>query len=427
MKVAYLANRFPEPVEPYVWEEIQELRRRGVDVEPCSIRRPSNTVPACRISSSEIIYVFPLQLAVLLHANWLLLRHFPGLCRFAWRAVRGPEKLSRRVRSLVHTWLGAYLAALLAKKRISHIHVHHGYFASWVGMVAARILHAGFSVTLHGSDLLVRKDYLDAKLAACNFCFTVSEFNRQYILKYYALAPEKIVVRRLGVDLDYWKPLTTSQLATPFTILSVGRLHPVKDYEFLIRACHLLKSKEVAFRCLIAGEGPEHARLAEMIERLGLQREVILLGHVDREDLSGFYSRADVVVLTSRSEGVPVTLMEAMAMERLVLAPRITGIPELITEGISGLLYPSGSITEFVNEVQAASLGGQGLQEMRKAARRRIEQNFHGPENLARFADELILRLGAEALWQENPHEPVVLNELKFRVERNLNANSLLQ
>ena len=81
--------------------------------------------------------------------------------------------------------MGSVLAEELAPLEVEHIHCHHGYFASWMALVAARLLGIDFSITLHGSDLLQRADLLEAKLRACKFCVTVSEFNRQYLLRNY--------------------------------------------------------------------------------------------------------------------------------------------------------------------------------------------------------------------------------------------------
>jgi glycosyltransferase involved in cell wall biosynthesis len=115
---------------------------------------------------------------------------------------------------------------------------------------AARLLDASFSFTLHGSDLLVRADYLDCKLKHCKFCVTVSEFNRNYILSHdAAISSEKILVHRLGIDLSSWCTPEPRLASTVFTILSVGRLHPVKNYSFLLLACHALKSSGLQFRC----------------------------------------------------------------------------------------------------------------------------------------------------------------------------------
>ncbi len=199
LTVAYLANTFPSAVEPYVIEEIQELRRRGVRVIAGSVRR-TRMEPTVEIAPDIVLQ--PLRLIVLLRAVTLCLRQWKAMGPLMARVlVGGREGPLLRAKALVHTWLGACYAIMLAGRGVEHIHVHHGYFGSWIGMVAARLLGVGFSMTLHGSDLLLHGTYLDVKLESCAFCVTVSEYNRQYILKrYLGMDPSKIVVTRLGVD-----------------------------------------------------------------------------------------------------------------------------------------------------------------------------------------------------------------------------------
>jgi glycosyltransferase involved in cell wall biosynthesis len=237
----------------------------------------------------------------------------------------GNESPARRIRALIHTWLGACYAGLLANREIDHIHVHHGYFGSWVGMVAANLLGVGFSMTLHGSDLLVDPAYLDVKLEHCSFCTTVSEFNRRHILHHYPeVSAEKIYVNRMGVDCEFdSRDFAPRPVLNPLQILCVGRLHPVKDHAFLVRACFWLKSRGLAFNCVIAGNGQERAKLERLIAGLGLEGEVKLAGHVPHSEIGRYYAGADLIVLTSRSEGIPLTLMEAMVREKIVLAPAI--------------------------------------------------------------------------------------------------------
>jgi len=164
----------------------------------------------------------------------------------------------------------------------------------------------------------------------------VSEFNRCYLLHHYPnIDPEK-VNRATDWAYRFRHDVPRDGERDPkriFSLLAVGRLHPVKDHAFLIRACAALKASGNRVLCCIAGEGPERDRLRNMIHNLGLAAEIQLLGHVPRHQLPALYSAADLVVLTSRSEGIPLTLMEAMALGRLVLAPAITGIPELVSDG----------------------------------------------------------------------------------------------
>lgn len=416
MSIVYLTNSFPEPVESYVWEEIRELRSHGKVVIPCSMRRPKHAASESARFIRETRYAFPLQPWVCLGASWLLLRHFWAIRDLIRRAIGGPESLSRKLRTLVHTWLGAYFAQLLGRKSVSHIHVHHGYFSSWAGMIAARILGVGFSMTLHGSDLLVRADYLDVKLAESRFCFTISDFNRRYILNHYqSVAPSKVLVQHLGIDTGFWRDARPCPSHQAFSILSVGRLHAVKNHGFLLLACHALKHAGVQFRCVIAGDGEERGQLQQLITTLGLEDDVTLLGHVRREHLPALYAAADVVVLTSHSEGVPVTLMEAMAMEKLVIAPRISGIPEIVIDGENGFLYDADSMDDFLGKLQIMLRCGPLMDSMRRAARRQIVSNFNANLNLADFASRFLQRLETpqpQDLTEADPHENPVLQQI---------------
>ncbi len=414
MKIAYLCNSFPEPSESYVAEEIGELRARCVTVLSCSVRRPCVVSFAGADLSAETVYLLPFRVTTCLAALWLCVRRFSRISDLVSRAVRGPEPLLRRLRTLGHTFLGACLAARLRNNCPEHIHVHHGYFASWIGMVAARFLNADFSMTLHGSDLLVRADYLDVKLENCQFCFTVSEFNRRHILDRYPEAAGKILVQRLGIDPRFWKSFAAGRGSDVFRILSVGRLHGVKNHGFLLLACRALKSAGVHVECLIAGDGEEKPRLQRLIAELQLQDDVRLLGQVARGQLPELYAQADVVVLTSHSEGIPITLMEAMAMERIVLAPNITGIPELVSHGETGFLYQPDSMEDFLTQMQVVRHAGPLLDKMRKAARRQVISNFNGPVNRARFAQTFSNRVQARtaaagvAVTREGYESPVL-------------------
>jgi colanic acid/amylovoran biosynthesis glycosyltransferase len=417
--IAYLANSFPEAVEPYVWEEICELQNRGRAVVACSFRRPRQVPAQSAKMASETTYLFPLNPGLALHACWILFSRLASIPDLLWRAVRGPEPMQRRLRTIAHTWLGAYLAAALLEKQIAHIHVHHGYFSSWAGMVAARILGATFSLTLHGSDLLVRADYLDCKLKHCKFCVTVSEFNSRYIRQHY---PEpdrcKILVHRLGVDLDYWVPGQNPISGSCFSIVSVGRLHPIKNYDLLIHACYELKSAGLDFHCTIAGEGEEKNRLQNLIHELCLQNEIELCGHLGRDRVRILYSQADVVVLTSRSEGIPLTLMEAMAMERVILAPAITGIPELIADGETGFLYQQNCLSDFLDKLLGISGARLSLENLGQNARRHIQLHFNRQQNLGTWAEDFLRHLEVTSQERESSHANPVLQQVQLPVQR---------
>ncbi len=410
--VAYLTNQFPSAVEPYVAEEIQELRRQGVTVIPCSARRP--TAKADREPKSltgETLYLQPLRLKRLIRAAVLCCLKMPLLSEFFRRALlQGNEPLGRRLRALLHTWLGVYYALSIEKSAVEHIHVHHGYFASWIAMVAARFLGIEFSMTLHGSDLLLDPAYLDTKLKHCRFCVTISGFNRRHIVdRYPEIPPDKITVRRMGVDPAKVSLSAVQPLGKPsrLTLLAVGRLHQVKDHAFLVRACALLKNREIPFTCVIAGDGPERASLEHLIHDLDLQHEIRLVGHLSRQELDACYASADLVVLTSRSEGIPLVLMEAMAHGRPVLAPAITGIPELVLDGKNGFLYSPGSMEAFVARVKLVHDAEFTLVPLGRAARQHVLQHFNREKNLAAFCNLFLTHL-SQTMGHPSYENPVL-------------------
>jgi glycosyltransferase involved in cell wall biosynthesis len=429
LTVAYLANEFPSPVEPYVLQEIEELRSRGVRVISGSVRNPRDGEHSPTRCEPDVV-VQGLSAMILLRAFWLCLRRWHEVLPVIGRVIlRGREGPLKRIKALVHTWLGACYAVMLQEQRVDHIHVHHGYFSSWIAMVAARLLGTNFSMTLHGSDLLLHATYLDLKLERCSFCATVSEYNRRYIQeKYPRVDAEKLLVARLGVEVTEPPALSDSRPKTDdtLTLLAVGRLHSVKDHAFLVRACSHLLSRNVNLRCSIAGDGPERPNLKALIRELRLETRITLLGHVAREDMASRYDQADVVVLTSRSEGVPLVLMEAMARGRIVLAPAITGIPELVVAGKTGFLYESGSVDDFVSRLlfirtllQAPATpelrpyilsAARQLSAIRQAAREQVFLNFNRSKNLESFGDVFLRRVAPQT--ESIPHEDFVLQQI---------------
>jgi len=411
--VAYIANQFPSPIEPYVMDEIGELRRRGVRVICCSGKRsPIGESPANELNPAELAFrneahalwpLSPVKLAQTARRLGSDRRDLRLLLQAAFQEKKGSRRQSLRV--LGHTLLGTALANELAPLEVEHIHAHHGYFASWMALVAARLLGIGFSFTLHGSDLLLHGSLLDAKLRFCRFCVTVSDFNRDYILDHFPSIPaSRVFVQRLGVDcVPLPAEATLSSDEQPFLLLSVGRLNRVKNHQFLIQACAALRDEGRDFRCWIAGEGPERFALERQIEALQLQAQVCLLGHIPRNDLPGYYQRAGLVVLTSLSEGIPVVLMEAMARQKLVLAPAITGIPELVEHARTGFLYEPGSMRDFLSALSWILDRRSSLAHVGRAAAASVSANYNRQTNLRSFADHFLERIASTDHAHENP------------------------
>jgi len=204
------------------------------------------------------------------------------------------------------------------------------------------------------------------------------------------------MVQRLGVDRVLPWPGSQPSSASehrPFCLLAVGRLHRVKDYHFLIQACAALHAEGLDFICWIVGEGPERSALERQISELRLQGHVQLVGHVPRQDLASYYRYADLVVMTSKSEGIPVVLMEAMSQEKLVLAPAITGIPELVEHQRTGFLFEPGSLSNFITAVNWIYANQASLAGIRLAAAAKVAASYNRQRNLRSFAEQFLARI----------------------------------
>jgi glycosyltransferase involved in cell wall biosynthesis len=213
----------------------------------------------------------------------------------------------------------------------------------------------------------------------------------------------------MGVDTT--RTSSPNVMQPSLVMLAVGRLHRVKNHAFLIKACARLKRRGRPFACLIAGEGKERTSLQILIQRLGLEHEVILLGHHSRSKLNAFYENSNLVVLTSRSEGLPLALMEAMARGKTVLAPSISGIPELVMNGQNGFLFREGSIDDFLDQIEKLrSSSPDILRNIGAAARKTISKSFDRSTNQAAFVDLLLQQTANFA--QNGPHENLVLQQI---------------
>jgi glycosyltransferase involved in cell wall biosynthesis len=440
LSVAYLANQFPVAVEPYVREEIEELRRRGIRVITGTVTRAKEG----KIRGSPDVVLRPVAGLVLARAVWMCVWRWSRIADLIARVLfHGQEGPIPRVKALLHTLLGACYAVRLDGHGVEHIHAHHGFSASWIAMAAARLLDLSFSMTLHGSDLLLHRAYLDVKLRNCALCLTISEYNRGFIATHYPeIELAKVVVARLGVEIPEtgFPELIARNHPEPLRILAIGRLHAVKDHAFLVRACSHLQAQGLDFHCEIAGEGPERCRLESLIRELELERRVTLLGHIPPEQTDFLYRRADLVVLTSRSEGIPLVLMEAMARGKLVVAPAITGIPELVIAGKTGFLYQPGSMKDFLEQVTEISCllrkapllarethekwgindvpsrpkpndSSRWLDWVRHAARVQVCHNFNRRKNLQSFTDVFLRRVSARP-GKDLPHASSVLQQI---------------
>jgi len=348
--VAYTMSRFPKITETFILIEMLELERQGVRVEIFPLireREPVQHADAQRmVERAHFCRLF--SRSVLDAQIYWLLRRPRAYLRAWWHAVRGnlesPKFLSR---ALVVVPKAAYAARRMVELDVDHLHAHYATHPALLAYVVHLLTGIPYSFTVHAHDLYVERPMLREKVAAASFVVAISEFNRRMLIDLYgATAEERVVVVHCGIDPTLFRPRERREPGELFTIACVASLAGYKGQRYLIDACDVLHQRGVPFQCLLVGEGEDRPHLEAQIRRLGLTDRVRLLGAQPRHKVSELLQQVDALALPSvvmpngKMEGIPIALMEALAAEIPVVATAISGIPELVRDGETGLLVP---------------------------------------------------------------------------------------
>lgn len=265
------------------------------------------------------------------------------------------------------------------------IHAHFASNNALKGYLVSKFYKKPFSCTAHGSEILVysQKNLKELILKSRPF-ITISEYNRKFLVEKYEIPEDKIIVNYCGVDINFFKRKEKHKNGI-FTIISVAALKPVKGLNYLLEACGALTKKGLNLNLKIAGHGPEYNNLKRQIRKLKLEGKVKLLGVLNKEKLRDELENSTIFVLPSLSEGIPIALMEAMSMELPVVATNITGIPELIDDGINGLLVEKANSEDLANKIELLYNDPDLREKLAKNARRKVCEKFNLRKNVEKF------------------------------------------
>ena len=391
-RIAYIMSRFPKVTETFILDEILEQQRLGLQIEIYPLLRERQVVWHPGVDALlQRAHFEPFFSLPILRANWHYLRN----CSRKYLSMVS-ETLGKTLGS-ANFFVGALgilpkavrFAYEMERTGVSHVHAHFATHPTVAALIIHRLTGIPFSFTAHGSDLHVEQRMLDHKLAAASFALTVSAYNKEVMVrKCGERMRDRIHVIHCGVDTSYFAPEPEAASGGALQVLSVGSLEEVKGHEFLVEACHILDGQGVPFECRIVGEGRLRDRLQAQIARHGLAGKVRLEGALPRPEVRAFLARAQVFVLASvptpsgKREGIPVALMEAMACGLPVVSSSLSGVPELVEDGVSGYLCQPKDVTGLAEALlrfrRSPALRGK----MGQAGRRRILEQFNLSENV---------------------------------------------
>lgn len=403
VRMAYLVSTYPAVSHTFILREVKRLRKANFEIHVSSINPPdcSAKLMTCeeREEAAETFYIKRegIRGAALAHMNVLIRSpksYFAGL----WFALRLAGTDLRRLAFAVFYFVEAViLGHWMESQELTHLHVHFANAASTVGLIASRTFSIEFSLTVHGPD-----EFYDApglrlaeKIAGASFVCCIGQFARSQLMK---LSPpsqwDKLEIGPLGVDPQRFSPRRFRSSPTRFEILCVGRLVPSKGQLVLIAAIERLVKTTPNLRLRLVGDGPERESLEQAIAAANLGSYVVLEGSVNQDLIQEFYRQADIFVLASFAEGIPVVLMEAMAMEIPCVSTFVAGIPELIRNETDGILVPPSDDLALASAIRRLIEDSALRHRLGVAARRRVMEKYDLDRSVIHLAEIFMNRIG---------------------------------
>lgn len=379
LRIAYFVNQYPKVSHSFIRREILALERQGFEVLRIALRGWNGELfdkedQLERIRTHYVLKggVLPLLLASFRALATSPIRFFDALglaLRMGWRAARPLPfhlgYLAEACRML--PWLKRFGAL--------HVHAHFGTNSAEVVMLAHALGAPPFSFTVHGPEEFDQPQFLgiDEKVRRSAFVVSISSYGRSQLYRWIAHTHwPKVKVVHCGLEAAFHQVAPVPPPAAP-RLVCVGRLCAQKGQLLLVEAVVRLAAKGIRVELALAGDGEMRSELEQLITNHGLDHQIRITGWISGDQVREEILAARALVLPSFAEGLPVVIMEAMALRRPVLTTCLAGIPELVRPGKCGWLFPAGNIAELVAAMEdALSRTADELQIMGNAAHARV-------------------------------------------------------
>jgi glycosyltransferase involved in cell wall biosynthesis len=360
MPLAYLVNVYPSPSHTFIRREIAALEELGWEVSRFSVRRSDSPLvdvkDQAELTQTEVILDAG-GMGLLVAVMGCLLRS-PGrylrAARMAWRLGRMSDR--GLLRHVVYLAEAAWLRRRLAEQDISHLHAHFGTNSATVALLSRLLGGPKYSFTVHGPEEFDKATILglDQKIAQADFVVAISQFGRSQLFRWcnYSEWP-KIRVVHCGLDQQFFTEEPTP-VPDNRRLVCVGRLCEQKGQLLLVEAVERLIADGHAAELVLVGDGPMRSEIESRIRDSQLESHIRITGWASGETVRREIEQARVFVLPSFAEGLPVVIMEAMALGRPVISTYVAGIPELVIPGENGWLVPAGDVQSLSDAILEA-------------------------------------------------------------------------
>ena len=392
-RIAYLVNQYPKVSHSFIRREIVALEQMGFDVQRIALRGWDGDLAdeddiRERARTRYVLQdgIAPLVLSLL----WALVRRPYRFFLAFFLAVRMSARSERRLPyHLAYLAEACRILGWVTHAHMAHIHAHFGTNSAEVAMLLRVLGGPTYSFTIHGIEVFDKPEFvaLQDKAERASFVVATSSYGRGQLYRW--IAPSewpKVNVIRCGLEARFF---TGTPLAPPHAprVVCVGRLSEEKGQLLLVEAAARLAAKGVNFQLVLAGDGPMRPLLEASIAKHSLQQRVEITGWISSQRVREEILASRALVLPSFAEGLPVVIMEAMALRRPVLTTYVAGIPELVRPGENGWLIPAGDLDELIVALEiVVSSSVQDLKALGDAAYVRVMQLHSIDKEAAKLA-----------------------------------------
>jgi len=403
-RLAYLLSIYPAISHTFFLNEIAGLRKLGLTIDVASINKPEFAAGgASELETTEFGATFYIKAMTPVRVLRVLLHTLFTKPAVVFRGLRAALQLNgwnlpAAGYALFYLAEALLLGDWLCRRGHRHLHIHFGGPVATVGMLASIAWQFSYSMMIHGPEEFydVEKFHLRQKVQRAHFVLCISDYCRSQVMKVCDPAHwTKLHVVRLGVDLRLFSPVPRVDLGDEIEIICVGRLVPAKGHLILLRAFSGLLRCGYNLRLRLIGDGSERREMESFVSREKLHPFVIFEGSLNHEQTRQRLARADIFVLASFAEGLPIALMEAMAMEIPCISTFVAGIPELIRDGLDGLLVPPSSEEALTAALERLISDAALRRALAAAGRHRVEEFYDLQKNVRSLADTLAGLLAA--------------------------------
>jgi colanic acid/amylovoran biosynthesis glycosyltransferase len=394
MKIAYLVNQYPKVSHSFIRREILGIEACGIPVERFSIRSCEAELvdPLDKAELEKTRIVLGVGAAALIFHLFLVAIAQP----VRWlNALKITLKIGRHsdrgiLRHIVYLAEACILLRWFSQSGISHVHAHFGTNPTTVAMLCQLLGGPSYSFTVHGPEEFdcVKSLALTEKINRAAFVVAISSFGKSQLYRWCSYDQwSKIQVVRCGVDSSFlnYPPTVPPNYSR---LVCVGRLCEQKGQLLLIEAAKRLAIAGIEFELILVGDGPLRSEIENLVEQYNLQKHVKITGWASGDEVLEQIIGSQAMVLPSFAEGLPVVLMEALALGRPVISTYVAGIPELVEPGINGWLVPAGSV-EALAMVMASvlQLPLEQLEQMGRAGAAKVAQQQNADLEAKKLAE----------------------------------------